>query len=70
MIGIIKSNDVLYGVKFNCMLVWVNWLEKEMLFIVVKDREVGSMVKGLFVFNEVLSFRVFEFVKEDLSEEE
>lgn len=21
MIGIIKSNDVLYGVKFNCMLV-------------------------------------------------
>ncbi len=70
MIGTIKSNDVLYGAKSNRMLARLNRSEKDMLPIVVKDREVGSMVKGLPAPNEALSKRAFEFVKEDLSEEE
>lgn len=70
MIGTIKDNDVLYGAKSNRMIARLNRSEKEMLPIVVKDREVGSMVKGLPAPNETLSARAFEFVKEDLSEEE
>ena len=70
MIGTIKDNDVLYGAKSNRMLSRMNRSEKDMLPIVVKDREVGSLVKGLPAPNEALSARAFEFVKEDLNEEE
>lgn len=70
MIGTIKDNDVLYGAKSNRMLARMNRSEKDMLPIVVKDREVGSLVKGLPAANEALSARAFEFVKEDLNEEE
>lgn len=70
MIGTIKDNDVLYGAQSNRMLARVNRSEQEMIPIVVKDREVGSLVKGLPSPNEALSTRAFEFVKEDLNEEE
>lgn len=70
LIGTIKDNDVLYGAKSNRMLARLNRSEKDMLPIVVNDREVGSLVKGLPKPNETLSARAFEFVKGDLNAEE
>lgn len=70
LIGTIKDNDVLYGANSNRMLARLNRSEKEMLPILVKDREVGSLVKGLPAPKDALSTRAFEFVKEDLNSEE
>lgn len=70
MVGTIKSNDVLYGADSNRMLARLNRGQKDMLPIVVKDREVGSLVKGLPSPDEALSSRAFEFIKQDLNKEE
>lgn len=70
-LGVIKTNGALYSAKNNRLLARINREPQELLPVIVKDREVGSMVKHLPSKNDKgISGRVFEFVRDDMDEEE
>lgn len=70
VIGMLKPNGVLYSAKKNRMLARINREQDELTPIIVKDREVGNVVKALPEAKKGLSPRSFEFLKEDINEEE
>jgi len=71
LVGVINNKGVLHGARTGKMLARLSEQQNELFPVVVKNREVGNLVKALPAPSKKgLSLRAFEFVKEDLSEEE
>lgn len=65
-----RENGVLYGAKSKKMLARINRNEKKITPIVVGEREVASMVKALPPGKNEISTRAFQFVRDDMTEQE
>lgn len=70
LVGTYKDNGVLYGAKSKKMIARINREGKKISPVVVGEREVASMVKALPPAKDEISTRAFQFVREDLTEEE
>lgn len=70
LVGTLKTNGVLYGANSKKPLVRINRDEAKLSPVIVKEREVGSVVKALPSGTKDLSQRAFEFIREDITEEE
>ncbi len=72
LVGTLKDNGVLYGGRRNKMIARINReSELELMPIIVNDKEVGNLVKALPAGKKkAVNSRAFEFVKENLDEEE
>lgn len=70
LVGTYKSNGVLYSADSKKMIARINRDDKKMLPVVVGEREVASMVRALPAAKSDISARAFQFVREDLTEEE
>lgn len=70
LVGNLKKDGVLYGARSNRLLARVNKDMPDFLPVIVKDKEVGSLVKSLPSGKNEPSKRAFEFVKPNLSKEE
>lgn len=68
--GTLKENGVLYDPHQKKMLARLNRETPEMLPVLVNDREVASLTKALPPAEKDIGVRAFQFVKEDLSQEE
>ncbi|PHN07547.1 hypothetical protein [Flavilitoribacter nigricans] len=65
-----KENGVLYSAESKKMLARINREDKKIAPVVVGEREVASMVKALPAAKDDISTRAFQFVREDLTQEE
>lgn len=70
LVGTYKDNGVLYGAESKKMLARINRENKKLSPVVVGEREVASVVKALPAAKNDISARAFQFVREDLTEEE
>lgn len=70
LVGTYKDNGVLYGAESKKMLARINRGDKKISPVVVGEREVASMVKALPPAKDDISTRAFQFVRDDLTEEE
>lgn len=71
LVGTFKEDKgVLYSAQSKKMLARINRDDKKMSPIVVGEREVASVVKALPAAKADISARAFQFVREDLTEEE
>ena len=71
LVGTLKNNRTLYSVPKNTMIARYSESKNELLPIFIKDKEVGNVVKGLPAAGKgAIDQRAFEFLKEDLDEEE
>lgn len=70
LVGNLKEDGVLYGERSNRLLARVNKDQPDFLPVIVKDKEVGSLVKSLPPGKNEPSRRAFEFVKSNLTKEE
>lgn len=70
VVGKVKEDGILYGARSNRLLAQVNKDLPDFLPVIVKDKEVGSLVKATPTEKNELSQRAFEFVKSDLTKEE
>jgi hypothetical protein len=70
LVGTYKDNGILYGADSKKMIARLNRDDKKITPVVIGEREVASMVKALPAAKDDLSTRAFQFVREDLTEEE
>ncbi len=71
LVGIMKQNGVVYGKSKKRMIARINREGNELIPILVKDREVGNIVKALPPGTSTpLNDRAFSFIKEDIDDEE
>lgn len=70
LVGTYKDNGVLYSAKSKKMIARLNHSEKKITPVLIGEREVASMVKSLPAAKNDLSARAFQFVRDDLTEEE
>lgn len=71
IVGTLMEDGGLYSAKTRKVIAQVSEGEKNMLSVKVNNREVGSVVKSLPAPNqEGLSLRAFQFVRNDLAEDE
>lgn len=70
LVGTYKDNGILYGAQSKKMLARINRDNKKLAPVVVGEREVASMVKALPPAKEDISTRAFQFVRDDLTEQE
>ncbi|MBX2874796.1 MAG: hypothetical protein KTR30_21915 [Saprospiraceae bacterium] len=70
LVGTYKNDGVLYSAKSKKAIAQVKRDDKKLSNVVVGKREVASMVKNLPSGQKDLGARAFQFVREDLTEEE
>lgn len=70
LVGTYKKDGVLYGADSKKMIARINREDKKISPVTVGNREVASMVKALPPAKNDISTRAFQFVREDLTEEE
>lgn len=69
MLGALRKNHVLYNEK-NQAIARINYDHPELACILVNDREVACMVKAEVRKGDILSPRVFQFIKPDITDQE
>ena len=70
LVGTFQDNGVLYGVNSKKILARINREGKDIAPVVVGEREVASVVKALPPGKSEISTRAFQFVRQDLTQEE